>query len=540
MRHSFLDNLLSPILMAFGIGVLGAAAQAQPPGGPGAKDLKLVEKFDTDDDGILNAVERREAGAYLKEAPMQRRRRGGPGRGRGEMQAGTPGPKVAPADVQNFPDADLYDPTILRTFFLEFEGDDWEQELALFKPTDVEVPAKLTVDGKVYPNVGVSFRGASSFFRIQDGSKRSLNLSIDFVDKNQRLYGYKSLNLLNCSGDNSMMSSLLYSYISGQRIPTPKVNFVKVVINGESWGVYTSSQQFNKVFVKEHFDTEKGARWKVSGSPRGDGGLRYFGEDIEPYREHFEIKSKDKEKSWRALVNLCRILNETPDEKLEEALSPILDIEGVLWFLAVDISLLNSDGYWTRASDYSIYLDPNGKFHILPHDMNEAFRAGRGGPPRGSGGGFAGGFFGRSPGGLSGGGPPERGRGGPPQAGRFGGPPVSGGLELDPLQVSDPDRMPLRGRLLSNPKWRRQYLENVRAVARMMTWENLGVKVRQARELIEDEVAKDTRKLMSTEEFRAATSSDKPNGETSGLRTFAEQRSNYLLQHEKIRALGPG
>ena len=37
------------------------------------------------------------------------------------------------------------------------------------------------------------------------------------------------------------------------------------------------------------------------------------------------------------------------------------------------MALINGDGYWTRASDYSIYLDPKGKFHIIPSDMNEAF-----------------------------------------------------------------------------------------------------------------------------------------------------------------------
>src|SRR5262245_43327144 len=47
----------------------------------------------------------------------------------------------------------------LRAIFLEFERDDWEQELAAFWHTDVELPATLTMDGKTYPDVGVSFRG---------------------------------------------------------------------------------------------------------------------------------------------------------------------------------------------------------------------------------------------------------------------------------------------------------------------------------------------------------------------------------------------
>ena len=55
---------------------------------------------------------------------------------------------MALADAKAFPDASLYASNIVRTFFLEFENSDWEKELSDFNNTDVEVPAKLTVDGK--------------------------------------------------------------------------------------------------------------------------------------------------------------------------------------------------------------------------------------------------------------------------------------------------------------------------------------------------------------------------------------------------------
>ena len=42
--------------------------------------------------------------------------------------------------------------------------------------------------------------------------------------------------------------------------------------------------------------------------------------------------------------------------------------------------LANTDGYWTRASDYNIYLDGQGRVHVLPHDMNEGFEEEGGGP----------------------------------------------------------------------------------------------------------------------------------------------------------------
>ena len=115
---------------------------------------------------------------------------------------------------------------------------------------------------------------------VREGKKRSLNVAIDFTDNKQRLEGYKTLNLINCSGDASFMSAVLYSHIARQYMPAPKANFVRVVINGESWGLYANIQQFNKDFIQENYRTSKGARWKVKGSPGGQSGLDYVGEEL--------------------------------------------------------------------------------------------------------------------------------------------------------------------------------------------------------------------------------------------------------------------
>ena len=80
------------------------------------------------------------------------------------------------------------------------------------------------------------------------------------------------------------------------------------------------------------------------------------------------------------------MLNETPADKLEAALAPILDIDGALRFLALDVALVNSDGYWTRASDYSLYQDEKGQLPRHPARHERGVRggpqdAGRGFPP---------------------------------------------------------------------------------------------------------------------------------------------------------------
>jgi hypothetical protein len=248
-------------------------------GGPGGfgpfggarTETKLVTKFDKNGDGWLNKDERQAAREYLKTQPVQRR--GGP-RGRGGFgppsdgdTTQTPGPKMTPADVQNFADAPLYGSNVLRTVFLEFEDADWEKEMAEFKNTDVLVPAKMIVDGKEYPDVGVHFHGMSSFMMVSEGQKRSLVIDTDFIHKKQELYGYSKLNLLNAHEDPSFLRSVLALQIARDYIPAPKANLMRVVINGECWGIYANQQHFGKEFTKEAFGSAKGARWKVPGSP---------------------------------------------------------------------------------------------------------------------------------------------------------------------------------------------------------------------------------------------------------------------------------
>lgn len=569
------------------------------PGGPGGmgQNRKLVAQFDKNDDGRLNREERQAAREFLKKDRAAGGGRGfgfgpfgggGPGggppgggfggpRGRGPGGPGgpgggpggfgrgdeppKPGPKLTPEDVKPIADTNLYEATILRTLFLEFEDVDWEAELADFNNTDVEVPATVTVDGKKYPNVGVHFRGMSSFMAVGAGSKRSLNLSFDFVDEKQKLYGYKTLNLLNSHEDPTFLHTVLYLNIARHYIPAPKANFVKLAINGESWGVYVSAQQFNKEFIADNFDSTKGARWKVQGSPGGRGGLEYLGDDLTAYKARYSLKTKDSEKDWKALAKLCKVLNETPSDQLEAALEPILDVDGALWFLALENALINSDGYWIRASDYCIYRDDKGKFHIIPHDANETFQPGMGpgmgGPP-----GMRGGMFGPPGGGRGPGGPPGRPDDGPrtpdggpgrradgPPDGRGpnrGGPggPRGGGVELDPLIGLNDSSKPLRSKLLAVPTLRAKYLSHVKTIAEdWLNWDNLQPTVNQYVALIDNEIKADTKKLTSYEAFQRTVSSELPTAEAAGrpqmsLRTFADQRRRFLLNHPEIKALG--
>jgi hypothetical protein len=116
-------------------------------------------------------------------------------------------------------------------------------------------------------------------------------------------------------------------------------------------------------------------RWKSPNNSVG-GGLSYLGDDIALYRRWYEIKGKDDTVAWRKLIHVTKVLTETPAEQLEQALAPIMDVDAVLRFLALDVALVNGGGYWKDGSDFNLYLNPQGRFSLLPHDVNEGLRTG--------------------------------------------------------------------------------------------------------------------------------------------------------------------
>lgn len=489
---------------------------------PRFEQESLVKKFDFDNDGKLNDSERKSAREYIQKQFGNRQNRFSQVRQASQQKNKVEIEKTFSYDTN----ADLYDEKVLRTLYLQFPRDDWYEELADFYRSDVEVPADLIVDGIKYPSVGVHFRGNTSYMMASE--KKSLNISIDYSDSKQRLYGYKTLNLLNCNNDPSMIREVLYSRICRQYIPAPKANFVKLVINGENWGIYANVQQFNADFTQEWFGTRKGDRWKVPANMRGDGALIWNGDDPAKYKSAYELKTKDDKEVWNSLINLCKVLYETPIEKLEAALNPIFNIEGALWFIAIDNVFMDSDGYISRGSDYNLYRDPQGKFHMIPFDNNETFRYEEFSP-----------------------GPGRR-------------------TDMSPMRdpfIHENNKMrPVISRLLSVPNLRQRYIENIRTlINEWLDWQKVEPIVKEYHALIDAEVKIDDKDQYSYEAFTASLTQDSSNktpfdntdsfaptrdgfenrrggpgrggpgfANVLSIKRFIEERREYLLKHPEI------
>ena len=86
------------------------------------------------------------------------------------------------------------------------------------------------------------------------------------------------------------------------------------------------------------------------------------------------------------------------------------------------------------------------------------------------------------------------------------------------------------------PELRARYLSYVRDIAEnWLDWEKVGPRILQYRALIEEDVAVDTRKLFSTEEFYTGIDNGGRTEERS-LRGFFDRRKAFLLAHEEVKA----
>lgn len=455
---------------------------------------KLVEQFDKDKDGKLTGAERETAlqtrgGSGSSLIPEKNLRDGV----QSDVQA-----SLASTPEDSPP---LYDAQTLRTLYLRFHHEDWSEQMNAFYRTDIEVPAELIVDGKVYSDVGVHFRGTSSYFTVRS-DKKSFNIAVDYGEDGQRLYGYKTLNLLNGHVDASFLREVLYNQISRDYMPAMKTNLVKLVINGENWGVYINLQQYNKDFLAEWFGTKGGVRWKV-GPGRG-GALNYAGDDPATYQETYQLKTSNVQHPWEGLIALTKMLDDsTPDAELAENLPSILNIDQVLWQLAVSNVFMDDDGYIHKGGDYAIYQDVNGRFHLVPHDNNESLRFGRSG---------RGGPGGGGPGGWSWGN-------------------LTNGM-VSPVAHEDNSARPLIKRLLSNPEWRARYLAHIRTVMdEWLDWEVFEPIIKEYQTLIDAEVQQDDKKLYGYQEFAVGVPED--------LKRFVTERREHLRNHPELNKPTP-
>lgn len=288
--------------------------------------------------------------------------------------------------------AHIFQEDTVNEINIEIDEADWQDMLE--NPLEEEYhKANVTINGETVGNVAIRTKGNTSLTSVasSDSDRYSFKLDFDYYDNNGNYYGLKKLCLNNNYSDNSSMREYIAYQIMGEMgLDVPECAYSHITVNGEEWGLYLAVEPVDEVFLAEHFADATGDLYKPEGVGYTGADLVYNGDDISTYTG-LNLKTNLNSSDGKEILALMQALED--GEGLEE----VLDVEKALKYIAANVALANFDSYLGMTTHNFYLYEENGRFTIIPWDMNLAFGGFGGGevdiyePTKQSMGGFGGG-----------------------------------------------------------------------------------------------------------------------------------------------------
>lgn len=270
---------------------------------------------------------------------------------------------------------ELYQTDKIQEIKITFKQDNWRYTLdSLRFNGDGFMEASLEVNGKKFDKVGVQYRGTKSF---RTGSGRNpFNIRMDYVDKEQRVDGYKTIKLSSALRDPSMVREVLGYEIARNYMPAPWANYAKLTINDEYYGLMINIEAVqDNAFRKRYFNSSKNAFFKANEVLKNEdtegcmnniyASLQYD-ESPKCYANNFE---KLSDHGTRELIQLAKTLNKNT-ERIENE----LNVDATLWMHAFNNITVNLSSYaGNKSVNYYLYKESGGQFVPIIWDMNLTF-----------------------------------------------------------------------------------------------------------------------------------------------------------------------
>lgn len=265
----------------------------------------------------------------------------------------------------------LYNSNAIQDIRIVFSQSNWDALLDAQEAGagDYISAQSVTINGQVFNNVGVKYKGNSSY--NPNYVKNPLHIELDTY-VNQNYEGYTDIKLSNVFFDPSFVRETTAYSILSQYMHAPLANYANVYINGNLIGLYTNVESISKKFVNTHFGSNNNAFFSCS-PPAGAGpgttnlpNLAYLGTNSASYESAYEIKSTT---GWDDLINLTNTLSNNTSN-----IESVLDVDRALWMLAFDNLFVNIDSYIGQfKQNYYLYKDDNGRFNPILWDLNMSF-----------------------------------------------------------------------------------------------------------------------------------------------------------------------
>ena len=397
----------------------------------------------------------------------------------------------------------FYDTNTIQEIRLTFSQSNWDALLDAAQATDTYIAAEsVSINGTVFTNVGVKYKGNSSY--NPTFAKNPFRIELDTY-QNQNYQGYTDLKLSNVIFDPSFVRETLGFHIVRQYMQAPLANYANVYVNDVLVGLYSNIESISKKFVNSRFGSNNNAFFSCS-PPAGAGpgttnfpNLAYLGLNSASYESAYEIKSTD---GWLDLINLTNTLSNNINN-----IENILDVDRALWMLALDNVMVNLDSYIGQfKQNYYLYKGDNGRFSPVMWDLNMCF-----------------GTFGMT------------GTGAPLNS-------TTAKSQVPPTLHSAETSWPLIQKLLAVPSYKKKYLAHYKTILNENFTNNSYFSTAQAfQSLINASVLADTNKFYSNAQFASNMTTDVNVGNNTapGLSALMSARTTYLSALSDFTATQP-
>ena len=232
------------------------------------------------------------------------------------------------------------------------------------------VADSIIIDGEVDQNVGIKYKGNSSY-NINNG-KNPMNIRLDYINNGQSIDGYNVLKLSNGFKDPTFVREMLSYKIAQEFMPAPKATYANVSVNGVLVGLYVCVQSVDDDFTNENFYERKGPFFKAENTginiPNCSGPLRVWDHYLDTlcYQRAYEMQSSN---DWTKLSHFLDTVNNHFIH-----IENVLDIDRTLWMMAFENLLVCLDGPINSIPhNFYLFQDNNGRFSPIMWDMNQSF-----------------------------------------------------------------------------------------------------------------------------------------------------------------------
>lgn len=272
----------------------------------------------------------------------------------------------------------------------------WEVEIevtpenyANLEPTDgrdfgadfAYVHGRVRVAGQSFEDVGLRYKGNSSYSTARGIPKKSFKIDFNHFIKGQKFLGLTKVNLNNNVLDPSQIREALACRLwRRMNLPASRTAFARVTLTvpgrfeRKFLGLYTMVEQVDGTYLSDRFGSKNGLLLK----PERCLGLPFLGESFGDYESVYVPKSQVDPLLAARLIDFTRLIHQADDEEFATRIGSFVDLGQLARFTAVHTVLSHLDSFLLRGHNFYLYLPSReGRFAFLPWDVNSTFASHR-------------------------------------------------------------------------------------------------------------------------------------------------------------------